>query len=469
MNKEKYKNYTFENDFITYKSYNDEFNSSIFKEFDLRAEEVDLTSKIKKLIEGEIVNDTEDQAALHPTYRMYQAMDEGPVPENINKANFIAKNFREKWKKQSENCKNNERINIITLGIGGSYEGPKLLLECFNYPYGYSDKEKTKIKFDFITGSDPKEFYIKTKNLDPKNTFFIVSSKSFTTDETISNLKDALKWSSNNSHFIAITSKPEEAKKYGIHEVITFDKEIGGRYSIWSPITQFHLCDEKIPLLKENEENEEKRKNFFKGGFQADIDIQTNKDYKEFVKRLSFSDIWFNNLKGINTRVILSYEWNLRSLPDYFQQLEMESLGKQKNINSEFKKTGQIIFGGFGPTAQHSYFQLLHQGTQKISADLIVSKEDSKSLAYAQAITQSKLLSKASKDLKEEEKINGNVPVNLFLLDKLNPYTLGYLIATWEYRVFITATILGINPFDQFGVNAGKKYTLSREFIKDSS
>ena len=462
MNKEKSINYTFENDFITCKSYIDEFTSNIFKEFDLRAEEVDLNSKIEKLIKGEIVNQTENQAALHPVYRMYQAKDEGSVPDNIYQANLIAKNFCKKWKKLSEDCKNDERINIITLGIGGSFEGPKLLLECFNYPFGYSDNEKTKMNFDFITGSDPKEFYIKTKNLDPKNTFFIVSSKSFTTDETIGNLKEALKWSIYKSHFIAITSKPEEAKKHGIDEVITFDKEIGGRYSIWSPITQFHLHDEENPLLNENID---KRKNFFKGGMQADIDIQSNKDYKEFVKRLSFSDIWLNNIKDINTRAILSYEWNLRSLPDYFQQLEMESLGKQTYTNSEFKKTGQIIFGGFGPTAQHSYFQLLHQGTQKISVDIIVSKEDSNSLAYAQAITQSKLLSNASKDLKEEEKINGNVPVNLFLLDKLNPYTLGYLIATWEYRVFITATILGINPFDQFGVNAGKKYTLSREFI----
>ena len=135
-----------------------------------------------------------------------------------------------------------------------------------------------------------------------------------------------------------------------------------------------------------------------------------------------------NNNKQKNIRAILSYDWNLRSLPDYFQQLEMESLGKQANLNSEFKKTGQIIFGGFGPTAQHSYFQLLHQGTQEISADIIVSQEDLKSLSYVQAITQSKLLSNSTKHLKDEERINANVPVNLFLLNKLDPYSLGYLI-----------------------------------------
>ena len=137
----------------------------------------------------------------------------------------------------------------------------------------------------------------------------------------------------------------------------------------------------------------------------------------------------------------------------------MESLGKQPNINSKFKKTGQIIFGGYGPRAQHSYFQLLHQGTQDICADIIANKKDIKSLAYAQAIAQSKLLSQGANDLKDHERINGNVPINLFLINNSDSYDLGYLLATWEHRTFITASMLGINPFDQFGVSAGKIYT----------
>jgi glucose-6-phosphate isomerase len=146
----------------------------------------------------------------------------------------------------------------------------------------------------------------------------------------------------------------------------------------------------------------------------------------------------------------------------------MESLGKPTSKESEFKKTGQIIFGGYGPTAQHSYFQLLHQGTQEICADLIASKEDPKSLSYAQAITQARLLSNGADDLSDEkERINGNVPVNLFLLNKIDPFTLGYLIATWEHRTYITAAMLKINPFDQFGVSAGKIYTKKYLSIKD--
>ena len=463
MNKEESNKYIFENHILSFESNINEFTSKIYEEFNFIAEEADLTTMIKKLIGGHIVNQTENQAALHPKYRMFQAKEEGPIPNNLHEAPKIAKNFYDKWKKQSEICKKDQKINIFTLGIGGSYEGPKLLLECFNNPFGFSDKEKIKFNFDFITGSDPKEFHTKTKDLDPKNTFFIVSSKSFNTDETIESLIQAQNWSLCNSHFIAITSNPEKAKRYGIQQVITFDKEIGGRYSIWSPITQFHLYDDNSAKNFDNQN--EMRKNFFKGGLQADSDIISNQNYQEFVKRLSFSDIWLNNTKGVNTRAILSYDWNLRSLPDYFQQLEMESLGKQTNSKCEFKKTGQIIFGGFGPTAHHSYFQLLHQGTQNISADMIASKEDVKSLAYAQAITQSKLFSDGVEDLKKAESINSNIPVNLFLLNKLDPYSLGYLITTWEYRVYITAIILNINPFDQFGVNAGKIYT--KKYLAD--
>ena len=135
--------------------------------------------------------------------------------------------------------------------------------------------------------------------------------------------------------------------------------------------------------------------------------------------------------------------------------------------NSDFKKTGQIIFGGYGPTAQHSYFQLLHQGTQDICADIIASKEDLKSLAYAQAITQAKILSDGADDLlKAQEKINGNIPLNLFLLNKIDAYTLGYLIATWEHRTYITAAMLQINPYDQYGVSAGKIYT--KKYLQDN-
>ena len=442
MKNKKSKNYIFENDTLRYESFNDEFTFKQFKEFNLKSKELKLTSKIANLINGELVNETENQAALHPKYRS----DQRPKYSNDfeETAAFLNKHM---------NDTNFNEVNIITLGIGGSYEGPKLLLECFNRPMLIKSPKIKKTNHYFITGSDCSEFKYKTKNLNPENTFFVVSSKSFTTDETINSLKEAFEWSNDRNKFIAITANPEEAQKYGIEKIIKFDKEIGGRYSIWSPISQFHLCDKDFI-------------SFAKGGHQADVDIQQNEEYFEFVKYLSFSDIHQSNT-GKNIRAILSYIWNLRSLPNYFQQLEMESLGKPSNPESEFKSTGQVVFGGYGPTAQHSYFQLLHQGTHKICTDIITSREDEKSLAYAQAVTQSNLLSSGAKHLKEEEKINGNVPSNLFILNKLDPHSLGYLIASWEYRTYITATILKINPFDQYGVQAGKNFT--REFLKDNS
>ena len=169
--------------------------------------------------------------------------------------------------------------------------------------------------------------------------------------------------------------------------------------------------------------------------------------------------VWFSNFKNKKNRIILSYNWKLRSLTNYIQQLEMESIGKQCNPDALFKNTGQVIFGGFGSTAQHSYFQLLHQGTASICADVftIEANKDTNKLLFAQSQAQSSLLANGPhKDLEMHEQVNGNVPTNVFSLKQLNPKTLGFLIATWEHRTFITAKMLQINPFDQYGVSAGK-------------
>tara|TARA_B100001250_G_scaffold398261_1_gene406268 strand:+ start:3735 stop:5027 length:1293 start_codon:yes stop_codon:yes gene_type:complete len=430
VNKEKIKNYIFENDLLHYESFINEFTHEIFKEFDSKAEKLGLISKIEDLFAGNKVNYTEDLAAWHPRYR-----EENKSIDNT----FTGAEIFEKVK------------NIITIGIGGSFEGPKLLIESL---VG-SNSIWNQI---FITGSDSSEFQEKTKNLDPKKTLFIVSSKSFTTEEILATLNEAIKWSGSMDRFIAITANKSEASKYKIKHILEFNKEIGGRYSIWSDIS----------LSAFYELDEFKRSLLFLGGHRADLDLKENEDYLKFIKTLAYSDIWLHNFKNKTSRAVLSYSWKLRSFPDYVQQLEMESLGKPASKEAEFKKTGQIIFGGYGPTAQHSYFQLLHQGTQEICADFIVSKEDPKSLSYAQAITQTKLLSNGADDLSDEkERINGNIPVNLFLLNKVDPFTLGYLIATWEHRTYITAAMLKINPFDQFGVSAGKIYTKKYQTDKD--
>ncbi len=427
----------FKNESVTFESYIDLFTPELYKEFDLMAHNVGLQSKIDDLYNGQKVNYTENLAAWHPKYRSEYNPASLDTPSN--------KSQQKKLSNLNDLCRTAK--NIVTIGIGGSFEGPKLLLESI-------ELEDKDTNFLFITGSDSSEFKTKIKKLNPENTIFIVSSKSFKTDETISILKDAISWSGKINKFIAITANREEAEKYNFINIIEFDQEIGGRYSIWSEISALIYC------LKKDDYDA-----FMAGGKQADIDLKRNSSYLKFVKNLAYSDIWLHNIENRNSRTVLAYSWNLRSLPIYIQQLEMESLGKQPSKESDFKKTGQIIFGGYGPKAQHSYFQLLHQGTHQICADIILCNKDKESLAYAQAITQSKLLSKGADDLKDYEKINADIPTNLFSINSKSSYELGYLLATWEHRTFITAVMLKINPFDQFGVNAGKIYT--KKYLSD--
>ena len=451
--------FNFKNSLIDYQSNLTGFDEKVFNEFDKKSEDLNLFEKIKELKDAKEVNFTENKSATHMQQR-----------EEYSFPNFGLETFADindppelyerdiKWDSSTDNKKPNtvnhdltdinkiyKYKNIIVIGIGGSYEGPKLILEALRGP-------DLNYRIEFITGSDPEEFKYKTYNLKPEETCFFISSKSFTTDETIENLKTAINWSKDLSNFIAITSNRIEAEKYGIENILEFNNEIGGRYSIWSIISQPVFAGTKGEFFSFNE-----------GGHIADKDLLENDKYLEFIKYLSFSDIYFNNQLNKNIRVVLSYNWRLRSFADYVQQLEMESLGKIPCKDSEFQKTGQVIFGGYGPIAQHSFFQLMHQGTQELCADIITVKDNS--LAYAQAITQSKLLSEGADDLKEIEKINGNIPTNLFILKELNPSALGYLIATWEHRVYVTAVMLQINAFDQFGVNAGKIYT--KKYLAD--
>ena len=460
MSSKELNNFIFEDEYLKYESYLKGFSKEKFDEFDAIAEKIGLDSKIKDLMDSKIVNETENQAALHPEYRRIYLHG---LPET-NRDVFMSssknddfesgKKFYEDIKRDLENYKESkEPVNIISIGIGGSFEGPKLMLEAAN-PFTDLD---ISMKFEFITGPNSYEFTKKVNHLNPKKTFFIVFSKSFETIETLKMLRMALDWSGDTKKFLALTSNSNKPQEFGISYIHTFDKEIGGRYSIWL---------EDIAKLFGQQDYVTQRP-FHYGGSITDEKI-FDKEYLNFIKYLSFSDIWMNNFNHKHTRVILSYYWKLRSFPAYAQQLEMESLGKPANTSSKYKNTGQVIFGGYGPKAEHSYLQLLHQGTQEICADIIACDKDKNDLEYIKAITQTRLLSEGAEDLEENEKINGNVPVNLFIVKEggfeRNGYkdiveSLGYLIATWEHRTFITASMLGINPFDQFGVNAGKIYT----------
>ena len=427
--------FKFESEFLNYQPYLKNFSSQHYKIFDELAFKLDLQGSIDDLFAGEVVNKTENRPALHHQYRINQQLQEFSFKK-------ITEPFIKKIKKDGFK-------NIITFGIGGSYEGPKLLQE-------YTKHQASKFNYYFISGPDRDEFNSILQPLSGQKNLYIFSSKSLSTDETLS----CLKWlgkERNSTNSLVITANLKTAKTLGFPEdcIVPFPETVGGRYSIWSPISLSAALENNFSL-------------FLKGGFSADKMMMGNakedRQYQKFIRILAFSDLWFSNFKNKKNRVVLSYNWKLRSLANYIQQLEMESLGKQANPGSIFKQTGQSVFGGFGSTAQHSYFQLLHQGTAGFCADIIYSDSSNSPLSSAQAKGQASLLSsslKGSSNLLEQT--NSNSPVNLFHLNKLSLEGLGFLLASWEHRVFVTATLLQINPFDQYGVAAGK--LIAKKFL----
>ncbi len=428
----------FSNKLLSIKSSAFNFDNQVHKEFEKLYSTLNIEESLTKLFKGEKVNTTEDKPALHWQTR------------NLN--SNVYKDLIKKSKELKKQLKKDSIKNIVTLGIGGSYEGPKLLIESFLDPTNF------KYKHIFITGSDNDEFKEKISSLNQKETIFIISSKSMNSIEVINNFKLAKKWMSIKlndltltSRFYAITSNAREAINLGVNEknIINLKEEVGGRYSIWSEVSLTSLI-----------ESENNFTSFLKGGYEADIRIKSENNYKETIKKLSYLDIWNSNFLNIDNRVILSYIWRLRSFPKYLQQLEMESLGKKANKSSIFSKTSQTVYGEYGPRAQHSFFQMLHQGTSKTSADFIISndKSESNKLPRMQALTQNKLFtSPLNKSLEDDLRINSNISSNFFILKKLSPFNLGFLISSLEHKTFITSQLLQINPFDQFGVEEGKR------------
>ena len=435
LHKKKF-SFSFKSDFLEYKSYLSNFSTEQYQLFDTLFNELEVQDSIHSLLAGDIVNQTENRPALHHRYRCPD-----PTPEF---------NFRKICAPLLQKIKKEKYQNIITFGIGGSYEGPKLLQEFLLNP-------ASDINYSFVSGPDKHEFNTIVKPLLGQKNLYIFASKSLVTEETLS----CLKWLGKNrtdKNSIVITANPEAARALGFADslIVPFPESVGGRYSIWSPISLTASVENNFM-------------GFLQGGGLADSLISGSslnaKKYQKLIKTLAFSDIWFSNFCNKKNRVVLTYNWQLRSFANYIQQLEMESLGKPSNAESIFHETGQTIFGGFGSTAQHSYFQLLHQGTSQCSADIIYSPTSESPLSNAQAQGQASLLSSPQNQSSNLlELTNSNIPVNLFVLPKLSLKELGFLLATWEHRVFVTASLLQINPFDQFGVAAGKK--AAHKFLK---
>lgn len=443
-----------------------------------------LTEAIGSMFGGEKINSTEGRAVLHTALR--NQTDEPLIVDGINVRPQI-KDVLAQMKKFSETVRNGEWkgysgeviTDIVNIGIGGSDLGPAMVCEALKV---YA---KPKLHVHFVSNVDGTHLVETLNNLNPARTLFIIASKTFTTQETLSNANSAKNWflqktGNNNSyiakHFIALSTNAKAVAEFGIdtNNMFGFWDWVGGRYSLWSAIglsiALYIGYDNFTELLK--------------GAWEMDEHFRKTDYHKNIPVIMGLLGFWYNNFFNAKTQAIIPYEQYLDKLPDYLQQLDMESNGKSITRNGESidYQTGAIIFGRAGTNSQHSFFQLIHQGTQIIPVDflagalthnvlgnhhaILLSNFFAQTEALMKGKTEKEAYSELFKAGKSEDEIEdllphkvfcGNKPTNSILYKKLTPKTLGSLIAMYEHKVFVQGILWNINSFDQWGVELGKQ------------
>jgi glucose-6-phosphate isomerase len=412
------------------------------------AHEMQLAEKITKLFNGEVVNTSENRPALH-------------VLARAQLINPTSCKFDFQWQQMqavvakitaAENIK-----NIIHVGIGGSDLGPRLLADALQ------PLHKNKFNLHFVSSNDIQELNDVLKNCTPENTLVILVSKSFTTAETLTNGVVVTKWlakilsaESVAQHLYAVTANHERAVQFGIakNNILIMPEGIGGRFSIWSPVSIAVAVwlgwDNYVALVR--------------GAHMLDQHFQTVAFDKNIPTILALLGIWNSNFLNIDTKAMLAYDARLGLLVPYMQQMYMESLGKSVNqfgdkINY---KTGTILWGGRAPDSQHSFHQLLKQGSHKVALDFIVPiaaagvGDAERKPVWANALAQAQVMWQGHTDIDLNKVISGGQASNMLLLPELNPYYLGALIALYEHKVFVQSVVWNINAFDQWGVEQAK-------------
>ena len=450
------------------------------------AKECDLSQKIKDMFDGVKINNTEKRSVLHialrnRSKRAIYSDDKNVMPD--------IKEVLAKMKKFSDDVRFGEfkgytgkkLTNIVNIGIGGSDLGPVMVCEALR-KYWAKD-----INCYFISNIDGTACAEVLNKIDPETTLFIVASKTFTTIETLTNAKTCRKWLVNalgehavDKHFVALSTNKEEVVKFGINpeNMFEFWNFVGGRYSLWSAIGL-------VIAIAIGFENFEK---LLEGAFAMDEHFRTAEFSENIPVIMALLGIWYNNFFDVHRYCVVPYDQYLQYLPAYLQQLDMESNGKSVDKDNQFVKyaTGPALFGGAGTNVQHSFFQLLHQGTQMVPVDFIIPAISHNEignhhqilmanvLAQAEALMCGKTVEEAALELeksgKSKEEINflkkyksfsGNRPSNMILLKKVDPFTLGMIIALYEHKVFVQGVIWNINSFDQMGVELGKQLALN--------
>ncbi|KLE35354.1 glucose-6-phosphate isomerase [Aurantiacibacter luteus] len=421
----------------------------LLADFEALAEASGFAVMRDRLFAGEVVNPTENRAAEHAALRGVGR------DASVEEAQALLARMKILVEALHEGTFG-EVKHLIHVGIGGSALGPALAVDALARDLPLVDVHVVSN----IDGVALEEAFVKC---DPATTFVAVASKTFTTIETMVNASSALAWLEENGvadpsgRVIALTAAPEKAVEWGVDEtrVLPFAESVGGRYSLWSsigfPVAVAVGWDDFAAMLD--------------GAAAVDAHFRDTDGRANLPLRAAFADLFYNRIKGAQTRAVFAYDERLRLLPDYLQQLEMESNGKSVTVGGEPSgPTAPITWGGVGTDAQHAVFQLLHQGTHLVPIDFIASVEPGDVLdpAHHQILLMNcfaqgaaLMAGKASDD--PHRSYPGNRPSATILVDDLDAATFGALIAFHEHRTFANAVLMDINPFDQFGVELGKE------------
>lgn len=422
------------------------------------AKQQNLPAAIEAMYRGEKVNSTEKRAALHVALRDPTAFTNYPeVSETLTKMEKLVIAVRSgEWRGYSGKT----ITDVVNIGIGGSDLGPAMVCTALA---NFSDH---KLQVQFVSNIDPSHLLDTIESLNPETTLFIVASKSFTTLETLANAKIARKWllqkaespAATAMHFVAITSNLRAATEFGIEEQNLFPlwDWVGGRFSLWSAIglpIAFLLGMGGFQQL-------------LAGAHSMDEHFRTAKLSKNIPVISALLSYWYREFFNANSNATVPYSQRLQLLPSFLQQLYMESLGKSVNNQGEqfSGNTAEIQWGTVGTNGQHSYFQLLHQGTEFVPVDFIAIANSDNNINYesqqhllANCLSQSLALMQGKIDKDSTHKnIVGSKPSNTILLKELSPYNLGLLLAMYEHKVYTLSVIWNINAFDQWGVELGK-------------
>ena len=447
------------------------------------ADEISLSDAIQQMFNGTRINQTENRSVLHIALRNRQNspidVDGNDVMPEINAVLDKMKDFSGKVISGEWQGYSSQRISdIVNIGIGGSDLGPAMVTEALK-PYA-----KEGLSVHFVSNIDGTHIAETLKRLNPETTLFLIASKTFTTQETMTNAFSARKWFLETAgeenhiakHFVALSTNTEKVEAFGIDKenMFVFWDWVGGRYSLWSAIGLSIACyigfEDFSQLLQ--------------GGFEMDQHFKSSSFEKNIPVILALIGIWYNNFFDAQTEVILPYDQYLHRFAAYFQQGNMESNGKSVDRSGArvTYKTGPIIWGEPGTNGQHAFYQLIHQGTKFIPADFLAPAIShnpigehhnilmSNFFAQTEALLNGKTKEEVIAELKTDAKTNdeikaltphkmfdGNKPTNSILFKKLSPRVLGNLIAMYEHKIFVQGVIWNIFSFDQWGVELGKQ------------